>query len=97
MLEQRSIRRKGRKKFNNDEDEESINAPSVLSLPGGKVLENQNNKIPQDFPSGPLAKTLCFQCKKPGFNLWSGNKITHVTTKSSRAATKTHYSQINKN
>lgn len=46
MLEQRSIRRKGGKKFNNDEDEESINAPSVLSLPGGKVLENQNNKIP---------------------------------------------------
>jgi len=45
-LEQRSIRRKGRKKFNNDEDEESINAPSVLSLPGGKVLEDQNNKIP---------------------------------------------------
>ena len=25
----------------------------------------------QDFPSGRLAKTLCSQCKGPGFNSWS--------------------------
>ena len=27
----------------------------------------------QDFPGGPVAKTLCSQCWGPGFNPWSGN------------------------
>ena len=26
-----------------------------------------------DFHAGPVAKTLCSQCKGPGFHLWSGN------------------------
>ena len=43
----------------------------------------------QDFPGGPVAKTLSSQCKGPGFNPWSGNWIPHVTTKS-------WYRQINK-
>ena len=28
-----------------------------------------------------MAKTPCSQCRKPGFNPWSGNKIPHATTK----------------
>ena len=27
----------------------------------------------RDFPSGPVAKTLCFQCRKPRFSPWTGN------------------------
>ena len=26
-----------------------------------------------DFPGGPVAETLCFQCKGPRFDPWSGN------------------------
>ena len=26
----------------------------------------------QDFPRGPVAKTLCSQCRGPGFNPWTG-------------------------
>ena len=26
-----------------------------------------------DFPSGPVAKTLCSQCREPGFDPWLGN------------------------
>ena len=32
-------------------------------------LSNQN----QDFPGGPLVKTLCCQCKGYKFKTWSGN------------------------
>ena len=27
----------------------------------------------RDFPGGPMAKTLCSQCRGPGLNPWSGN------------------------
>ena len=26
-----------------------------------------------DFPDGPVAKTLCSQCRGPRFHSWSGN------------------------
>ena len=26
-----------------------------------------------ELPGGPVAKTLCSQCKRPGFDPWSGN------------------------
>ena len=35
-----------------------------------------------------MSKTLCSQCRGPGFNPWLGNKIPHATIK-------TWYSQIN--
>ena len=35
----------------------------------------------RDFPGGPVAKTPCSQCRRPGFNPCSGNLILHVTTK----------------
>ena len=43
----------------------------------------------RDFPGGSVAKTLCFQCRGPGFKPWSGNKIPC-------AVTKTSCSEINK-
>ena len=27
----------------------------------------------RDFPSGPVVKALCSQCREPGFDPWSGN------------------------
>ena len=33
-----------------------------------------------NFPGGPVAKTLCFQCRGPGFNSWSGNLFPHAAT-----------------
>ena len=27
------------------------------------------------FPGGPVVRTLCFYCWRPGFNPWSGNNI----------------------
>ena len=43
-----------------------------------------------DFPGGPVAKTLCSQCKGLRFKPWSGSWIPCV-------ATKTQHSQINNN
>ena len=42
----------------------------------------------RDFPGGPMAKVLCYQCRVPGMDPCSGNLILHATTKSSLAATK---------
>ena len=57
----------------------------------------------RDFPSGPVVKTLCSQCREPGFNPWSTNWIPHAANKSSPnatkflcTATKTWLRQINK-
>ena len=44
-----------------------------------KLLNLSKSQIPhlknevRDFPSGPVAKTLCFQCRGCRFNPWSGN------------------------
>ena len=42
----------------------------------------------EDFPGGPVVKTLHSQRKGPEFNPWSGNQIPHATAK-------TQQSQIN--
>ena len=42
----------------------------------------------QDFHSGPVAKTPHSQCRRPGFNCWSGNWIPQATAKSSCATAK---------
>ena len=55
-----------------------------------------------DFPGGPVAKTPQSQCRGPRYDTWSGNYITHTTTKKILraaieipcAATKTQHSQI---
>ena len=40
------------------------------------------------FPGGPLTKTLCSQCRGPGFDPGSGNKIPQAATERSHATTK---------
>ena len=42
----------------------------------------------QNFPSGPVAKIPCSQCRGPRFNPWWGNQIPHATTKSLHTLTK---------
>ena len=51
----------------------------------------------RDFPSGPMANTPRFQCKRPVLDFWSGNQNPYAATKSSCARTKTQGSQKNKN
>ena len=55
-------------------------------------------KLIRDFPSGPVTKTARSQCRGPGIDPWSGNKIPCSATrwKILHAATKTWFSQINK-
>ena len=36
-----------------------------------------------DFPDGPVAKTLCSQCRGPRFSPWSGNQIPHASAERS--------------
>ena len=40
----------------------------------------------RDFPGSPVANTPHSQCRRPGFNPWSG--IPHATAKSPQVATK---------
>ena len=35
----------------------------------------------REFPGGPVAKTLSFQCWGPGFHPWSENWVPHAATK----------------
>ena len=42
-----------------------------------------------DFAGGPVAMTLCSQCRGPGFNPWPGTKISHAATKNLHATAKT--------
>ena len=45
------------------------------------MLCEVSQKEDSNFPGGPVAKTLHSQCRGPGFDPWSGDKIPHVTTK----------------
>ena len=42
----------------------------------------------RDFPLGPVAKTLHFQCRQPGFDPWSGSYSLQVATKTQRSQIK---------
>ena len=44
-------------------------------------------------PGGPVVKTLCFQCRRPGFDPWSENYIPHASVKIAYAATNNRCSQ----
>ena len=55
----------------------------------GSMHQLQGYKINVIFlPGGPGAKTLCFQCRGPRCNSWSGNQIPQVGTKSFHATAK---------
>ena len=63
-----------------------------------KYIKTFKNKVLfWDFPGGPVAKTLHYQCRRPQFDSYSGNKIPHPTTKCSYPAAETQHSQINNN
>ena len=51
-----------------------------LLYPGEAVWYNGLRPGLWHFPGDPVARTLCSQCRKPGFSLWSGNYIPHTTT-----------------
>ena len=47
--------------------------------------QNEQTKTElRDFSGGPMAKTLCSQCRGPGCNAWSGNYIPHAPTKATQ-------------
>ena len=52
------------------------------------IREMQIKTIMRDFLGDPVSKTLCSQCRGPGFNTGSGNYIPHATAKFPCAAVK---------
>ena len=46
-----------------------------LDLIGLVMMQNNKQKLQAiwDFPGGSVDKTLCSQCRGPGFDPWSGN------------------------
>ena len=61
----------------------------MLEFQHFKKKKKKNYKcLSQDFFGGPLAKTPCPQFTGARFNLWSGNSIPQVASKSSHVATK---------
>ena len=40
---------------------------------GFEVMKGWAQLLALDFPGGPVVKTLPFQCKGHGFDLWLGN------------------------
>ena len=42
----------------------------------------------RDFRGGPVAKTLCSQCKGLRLDSWAGNQIPHAKTKNLHASTR---------
>ena len=42
-------------------------------------LWNRKRLRTWDFPGGPMAKTPHSQCRGPGFDPWSGNKILYAS------------------
>ena len=52
---------------------DSINDPTRLLNSRTHKLNNHKRPFPKrnplgDFPSGPVVKTLCSQCREPGFD-----------------------------
>ena len=52
---------------------------NVVCPHNGILLSHK--KARRDLPSGPVAKILCAQGRRPGFSPWSGNSIPPATTK----------------
>ena len=51
--------------------------PSHSSCRGCKeeelAMDTEKKQQARDLSGGPAVKTLCSQCRGPGFNPWSGN------------------------
>ena len=61
-----------------------------------KLKEVNINKAPRDFPGGPMAKTLCFQCRDMGSTAGQGARFHVPQLKIPHATAKMGHSQINK-
>ena len=50
------------------------------------------NRRWREFPGGPVVRTLCFQCRGPGFDPWSGNldPTSHMAQPNTHTHTHTH-------
>ena len=46
--------------------------PNMLLEISGEITPERMKRL-MGLPGGPVAKTLCSQCRKPGFDPWSGN------------------------
>ena len=54
----------------------SVVCQLYLNKAVGKKIKKKkkgNNKNPEDFPDGLVAKTSSSQCSRPRFHPWSGN------------------------
>ena len=38
------------------------------------IRYNTQEAMDRDFPGGPVAETICSQCRGPGFDPWSGTR-----------------------
>ena len=59
-----------------------------MKVKGSVRSYRSKTEMVQDFPGGPVAKTLPSQCRGLGFDPWSRNQIPHATTKYSNANSK---------
>ena len=60
----------------------------TVPLVNNKCVYYTLKNLLEDFPGGPVVKTVSSQFREPGFDIWSGNLIPHAPTKSSTATTK---------
>ena len=54
----------------------SMHIPSIVLLLGRRKAVRDRLALQGgtgDFPGGPVARTLCSQCRGPGFDPWSRN------------------------
>ena len=55
-------------------DAESHCTLGFANSTGRQFFFSFKNILFRDFPGGPVAKALCFQCRECWFNPWSGNE-----------------------
>ena len=64
--------------------EKILHATTNLQIPSATTKRlgaaKKKKKLVQELPGGPVAKTLCSQCREPGFDPWTGNWIPHAAT-----------------
>ena len=59
----------------------------TVPLADNKCVYYTFKNLLDDFPGGPVVKTVSSQFREPGCDIWSGNLIPHAPAKSSTATT----------
>ena len=57
--------------------------PTIFNTVSGCLRKSLGTSL-----RGPVAKTLCFQCSRPGFHPWSGKETPSTATKESKCCDK---------